>query len=299
VLENSTEKVACIVNDVASINIDAKLVRNDRNKARGEGVNTTSDLADTIELANGCACGWLACCCRPASRWPSAGPLPASQAAELPRDAPRCVPGMHPGPPAAPGAPHCLTWRPAGCNLQDELFASFEKILALSDQRGEPYTRIILENSGVAEPKNIRDKFAEAAAEGHPLMDRVQLDTLVTVVDSGTFIKDYSSRAPLAARPDLGDGGNLRPVVDLLVEQIETADFVVLNKTDLLDGDKLEQLEAIVASLNPLAQVSAGTLLGLLGCAQLGRLLLAAGAAVPCRCSGCAASGGTAELGLD
>ena len=41
------------------------------------------------------------------------------------------------------------------------------------------------------------------------------------VVDSHTFIQDYSSRTTLAARPDLGDGGNLRPVVDLLVEQIE------------------------------------------------------------------------------
>jgi hypothetical protein len=57
-LEHSKEKVACIVNDVASINIDAKLVRNDRNRAHRdrEAVNTTSDLADTIELANGCAC---------------------------------------------------------------------------------------------------------------------------------------------------------------------------------------------------------------------------------------------------
>ena len=44
---------------------------------------------------------------------------------------------------------------------------------------------------------------------------------LPAVVDSHTFIQDYSSRSTLAARPDLGDGGNLRPVVDLLVEQIE------------------------------------------------------------------------------
>ena len=56
VLENSKEKVACIVNDVASINIDAKLVRNDRNRTKGEQINTTADLADTIELQNGCAC---------------------------------------------------------------------------------------------------------------------------------------------------------------------------------------------------------------------------------------------------
>lgn len=55
-LENSKEKVACVVNDVASINIDAKLVRNDRNRSRTDQVNTTADLADTIELANGCAC---------------------------------------------------------------------------------------------------------------------------------------------------------------------------------------------------------------------------------------------------
>ena len=55
-LENSKEKVACIVNDVASINIDAKLVRNDRNRTKGEQINTTADLADTIELQNGCAC---------------------------------------------------------------------------------------------------------------------------------------------------------------------------------------------------------------------------------------------------
>ena len=54
--------------------------------------------------------------------------------------------------------------------------------------------RIILENSGVAEPQNIRDKFAEAVAAGHPVMDRLELDTLVTVVDSGTFITDYASR---------------------------------------------------------------------------------------------------------
>lgn len=55
-LENSKEKIACIVNDVAAINIDAKLVRNDRNRAREDQINTTADLADTIELANGCAC---------------------------------------------------------------------------------------------------------------------------------------------------------------------------------------------------------------------------------------------------
>ena len=55
-LENSKLKIGCIVNDVASVNIDAKLIRNDRSREKNKGINTTSDLADTIELANGCAC---------------------------------------------------------------------------------------------------------------------------------------------------------------------------------------------------------------------------------------------------
>jgi len=214
-LQNSKEKIACIVNDVASINIDAKLVRNDANRGRAEGgdaTTSTKDLADTIELQNGCAC----------------------------------------------------------CSIQDELFASFEQVLAMADKNGTPYTRIVLENSGVAEPQNIRDKMSEAEAAGHPVMDRIFLDTMVTVVDCSNFTKEYSSRQSLASRPDLGDGGNLRPVVDLLVEQVECADFVILNKTDLLskgpvapvagaeipeDGTALDQLVAIVASLNPLATV--------------------------------------------
>lgn len=55
-LENTKLKIGCIVNDVASVNVDAKLIRNDRTRDRASSVNTTTDLADTIELANGCAC---------------------------------------------------------------------------------------------------------------------------------------------------------------------------------------------------------------------------------------------------
>jgi G3E family GTPase len=87
-------------------------------------------------------------------------------------------------------------------------------------------------------------------------MDRLELDTLVTVLDSGSFISDFASRAPLAARPELGEGGNMRPVVDLLVEQVECADYVVCNKTDMLkDNSQLTQLISIVSSLNPLSTV--------------------------------------------
>jgi hypothetical protein len=125
-LENSKERIACIVNDVAAINIDAKLVRNDRNRTRAEQVNTTADLADTIELANGCACRWSAPAWRP-------GDLPWAAAASA---------GSFPPPHArASRDASAAGRRTAGCNLQDELFASFEQILALAEKNGQPYTR--------------------------------------------------------------------------------------------------------------------------------------------------------------
>jgi G3E family GTPase len=210
ILTQSNLKIGCIVNDVASVNIDAKLIRQTGRETSDHGDHdseqegdrthrSTADLTDTIELANGCAC----------------------------------------------------------CSIADELFDSFENLLRIAEKRGITYDRIVLENSGVAEPQNIRDQFVEARVLGHPLVDKVYLDTMVTVVDSMTFIKDYSSRAPVAARPELGDGGGMRPVVDLLVEQVECADFVVLNKCDMLEDKVVGSLEAIVSSLNPLAKVFA------------------------------------------
>ena len=56
ILENSKRKIACVVNDVASINIDAKLIRGDINRKKESGPTSTTDLTDTIELVNGCAC---------------------------------------------------------------------------------------------------------------------------------------------------------------------------------------------------------------------------------------------------
>lgn len=91
-------------------------------------------------------------------------PSPSSPLPLLPTPPPALPPTK---PPAAASRPPQATCRlrtarvsstalpptpPPGCNLQDELFASFEQVLALADRRGEPYARIVLENSGVAEP---------------------------------------------------------------------------------------------------------------------------------------------------
>ena len=90
---------------------------------------------------------------------------------------------------------------------------------------------------------------------GESLRDVSRLDTMVTVVDAFNFHRDYGSHDFLADRGEsLGDGDN-RTVVDLLVDQIEFADVLILNKTDLVSPDKLEVVEAICRQLNPLARI--------------------------------------------
>jgi len=44
----------------------------------------------------------------------------------------------------------------ACCSASEELLSSVMKLLLVSAEREEPYDRIIIEMSGVAEPKNIR-----------------------------------------------------------------------------------------------------------------------------------------------
>ena len=237
---NDGLKIAVIVNDVASVNIDSKLVRgqtaNDDNSAIAEGAP-----AGIVELQNGCAC----------------------------------------------------------CSISGELLSSVSELLTLSDMRqdDEKFDHIVVEMSGVAEPRSVRNIFQEAMMYDMPLMERVSLDTLVTVVDCSTFLEYLKSSrlADLEESPELfyrseeekrkaeddsdswmegmppklaealragsgtpqtsvGQDGFGLGVCDLLVEQTEVADVILLNKMDLLEG-KIENVKQVITALNPRAKV--------------------------------------------
>lgn len=84
---------------------------------------------------------------------------------------------------------NCSTQWPngAGCSVQEELFMSFEQILAVSDKNKTPFDRIVLENSGVAEPQNIREAFTQAMETGHPVCQRIHLSTMVRLWSRSDF----------------------------------------------------------------------------------------------------------------
>eukprot|EP00966_Prymnesium_polylepis_P020224 466048-Prymnesium_polylepis.1 len=106
----------------------------------------------------------------------------------------------------------------------------------ISAKRGVPWDHIVIEASGVAEPKEIRDNFRNSYESAPEMLRGTVLHTLVTVVDGSTFLAEFQKRNKVDQRQDLGANeftdGN-RQVVDLMCEQIEVADILVINKTDL------------------------------------------------------------------
>lgn len=74
---------------------------------------------------------------------------------------------------------------------------------------------------------------------------------LNTVVDAANFLTDFAGDDELRARGESAGEGDERTVVDLLTDQVEFADVLVLNKTDLVSEKALNEVEATLKALNP------------------------------------------------
>jgi len=196
-------KFGLVVNDMATVNVDAKQIRQQSFDEYG-GI-------DTMELQDGCVC----------------------------------------------------------CTLAEDLIASVSKLVSMSDLKGYAYNHIVVECSGIAEPRKIRDLFQQAEDYNYELLNKIQLDTLVTLVDASVFLElfgtdqDVAKNRKLAYRDTEDDNGveyidpsGQRKITDLLLEQVECADIILINKCDLLEnpGD-LDLVKKVINSINPNAKV--------------------------------------------
>lgn len=77
----------------------------------------------------------------------------------------------------------------------------------------------------------------------------------MTVVDAVNLLRDYSSTDFLRDRGEVAGEEDERALVDLLVEQIEFADVVVLNKVSAATPAQREAARQIIVSLNPDADI--------------------------------------------
>ncbi len=136
------------------------------------------------------------------------------------------------------------------CNLREDLLIEVSKLA-----RQGRFDYLLIESTGISEPMPVAETFTFEDEEGNSLSNVAELDTMVTVVDAGNFFKDFGSWDDLADRRLGLDEQDHRNIVDLLVDQIEFANVIVINKVDLVSSDELEQIQQVIRWLNPDANI--------------------------------------------
>ena len=136
------------------------------------------------------------------------------------------------------------------CTLRDDLLVEVRRLAA----EGR-FDTLLIESTGISEPLLVAATFDFRDEHGESLSDVARLDTMVTVVDAVNLLGDCSSHDFLRDRGDTAGEGDERTLVDLLVEQIEFADVVVLNKVVDATPEQVDAARKIIRSLNADARI--------------------------------------------
>jgi G3E family GTPase len=201
--DNHGMKIALIVNDMGSVNIDAALVK----QSNAEYMAGTERV---VEMQNGCIC----------------------------------------------------------CTLREDLL---QEVAALAHRGVFDY--LVIESSGISEPMPIAETFTfEDLPEAHhhdhhhhhpsakakkvmSLMESARLDTMVTVVDCFNFLRNLRSVESVRDRDKDADAADERGIAHLLIDQVEFADVIIMNKSEMLSPEELLSVRATIIALNPSAKL--------------------------------------------
>lgn len=137
------------------------------------------------------------------------------------------------------------------CTLREDLMIEVEKLAKMNK-----FDYLLIESTGISEPIPVAQTFSFATGdELYDLTQFSQLDTMVTVVDALNFFKDFGSADTILAREMTDDEEDDRSIVNLLTDQVEFANVILLNKSDLVSDDQLGLLEKTIIKLNPTAKI--------------------------------------------
>jgi len=137
------------------------------------------------------------------------------------------------------------------CTLREDLLREVERLC----KEGK-FDYILIESTGISEPVPVAQTFSYVDDTlGIDLNKYCRLDTMVTVVDAYNFWNDYQSGQSLLQRQQALGEEDEREVADLLIDQIEFCDVLVINKCDMVDNEKLDQLEKTLRKLQPNAKI--------------------------------------------
>jgi G3E family GTPase len=173
------------------------------------------------------------------------------------------------------------------CSVKDELAETVAELCA-----NGRYAHVIVETTGVADPRGVADLFVRKNRFGRSLSDFARLSARVPVIDARGFLAERARRGAEGETERRREGeteraekrtrneneereraggvvagrktkekeereraGGVKPVFELMVDQAECADVLVLNKCDVVSEEELVQLEAILRGLNPRAEI--------------------------------------------
>jgi G3E family GTPase len=136
------------------------------------------------------------------------------------------------------------------CTLREDLLIEIRK---LAEARRFDY--LLIESTGISEPLPVAETFSFEDERGESLAAVARLDTMVTVVDAYNFLREYELAESLAERGLALGTNDERNIVDLLIEQVEFANVILVNKTDLVSEERLGFLQSLLQKLNPAAEI--------------------------------------------
>ncbi|WP_439742229.1 GTP-binding protein [Bacillus pseudomycoides] len=137
------------------------------------------------------------------------------------------------------------------CTLREDLIIEVNRLVEAGD-----IDYIVIESSGISEPIPVAQTFTYIdKALGIDLTNKCRLDTMATVVDANRFWDDFAAGESLLDRKQAIDETDTREVIDLLIDQIEFANVILLNKVDLLEKEDILELYLLLQKLNPSAKI--------------------------------------------
>jgi G3E family GTPase len=131
------------------------------------------------------------------------------------------------------------------CSVRDELAETVAELAATDES-----AHLFIETTGVAEPRAVADLFLKRNPFGRRLDDFARLSALVTVVDARFLLAEWK-KPPAAGETDQ----RVKPIVELMAQQVECADVLVLNKVDTVSSEEIEAAEQLLHGLNPRAEI--------------------------------------------
>ncbi len=137
------------------------------------------------------------------------------------------------------------------CTLREDLLIEVERLA-----KENRFDYLLIESTGISEPVPVAQTFSFVDEENGIDLSRFSyVDTMVTVVDAFNFFNDFGSPETLMDRKLTNIEEDYRTIVNLLTDQIEFANVIILNKTDLVTKEHLGVLKAAIHKLNPSAHI--------------------------------------------